>query len=419
MDYIEFKDIIGNKFKLYMNPADVPDDGSNVYVISKEGLLCRITNDLGTFWRSAKEIPSLPSANVAPAKLHFKKIPKKQLDMAATFFKDIYALLGTESMVRIYETSGGNRFADAPPQTVTSVKVEHKDNRKEKIVLDIHSHGSMGAFFSGEDDDDENAFRFFGVAGKVDTNLELLFRLKFDEVELKIKMSDIFEGIGNGYQFKRVAYPSSWLKKVQKREYVHTSGFAGYSGFGGVDRRRGISRSDPLYDFEQMEFFDKGKRKPIYNPVGKKRMDKLINAFLDTHFDVQSQIYDLFQEILYDPSVLRRIRYMFKKLSIDEVKEFLDEVEENSGDGFESKTPDIKLDKLEKQLEAGKLQPGASGWMTLWKARPDLQEKMLENEFGNRKLSSDNMKLSESPEGLNHLDDENSRDETGKKGGQK
>ncbi len=401
MDYIEFKDITGNKFKLYMDPENVPDDNSNVYVISKEGLLCRITNDLGTFWRPVKEVPALPSANVAPAKLHFKKVPKKQLDMIITFFKDIYAALGTESMVRIYETSDGDRFADAPTQTVSAASVNHKDTRKEKVVLDIHSHGGMDAFFSSIDDNDENAFRFFGVAGNVKSDLKLLFRLKFDEIELEVKASDIFEGMENGYQFERIAYPSSWLKKVQKQKYVVAPS---YHGWGDLSRYQDTSQLDPLHEFEQMEFFDRSKRRPRYNPAGKKRIDKLINAFLDVHFDVQSQVYDLFQEILYEPSSLKKIKYIFKKLSIDEVKQFLDEVEEQPAEGYESKTLNIK--KLEEQFKAGKLLPDAPEWMTLWNARPDLQDRMLEIKY---KMSYEG-KFFESPEGLNHLDEENSKD---------
>jgi len=373
MDYIEFKDIVGNKFKLYMDPSTVPNDNSNAYIISKEGLLCRITNDLGTFWRPVKEIPALPSAGVAPAKLHFKKIPKKQLDMIVTFFKDIYATFGTESMARIYETSSGDRFVDVPSQTVAPASVDHKDDRKEKIVLDIHSHGSMDAFFSGTDDNDENAFRFFGVAGHVDNNLKLLFRLKFDEVELEVKISNIFDGVENGYRFERTAYPNSWLKKVQKREYMRR--ITEYPGWGDLDAYRNIDRLDPLHEFEQMEFFGKSRKKPHYSPIGKKRMDRLISAFLDIRFDVQSQIYDLFQEISYDPDSLKMIRYMFKKLSIDEVERFLDDVEEQPGKGYELETPDIK--ELEARFYSGELQSGTPDWKSLWKARPDLQKKML------------------------------------------
>jgi len=404
MDHIEFNDIIGNKFKLYMDSSAVPDDDSTAYVISKEGLLCRVTNDLGTFWRPVKEIPALPSANVTPARLHFKKIPKKQLDMILTFFKDVYTKFGTESMARIYETSDGNRFTDAPPQTVTSASVDHKDNRKEKIVLDIHSHGSMDAFFSNTDDNDENAFRFFGVAGDVDSTLKLLFRLKFGEVELEVKVSDVFEGAENGYRFEHVSYPSSWLKKVRKREYLRE--VTSYPCWGDLDRYQHVGEQDPLYDFEHMEFYNKGKVRSHYIPIGKKRMDKLINAFLSTHFDVQSQVYDLLQEIFSDPDSLKQVRYIFKKLSVDEVKQFLDEVEEHPEEGYESKTPSIK--ELESRLHTGKLHSNTSDWMALWKARPDLQDEMLEI---SNKSSCNTMEFSEAPEGLNHLDEKDSKNE--------
>ena len=38
----------------------------------------------------------------------------------------------------------------------------------ESAVLEFHSHGRMAAFFSGTDDRDEQGFRLYGVAGKLD-----------------------------------------------------------------------------------------------------------------------------------------------------------------------------------------------------------------------------------------------------------
>ncbi|NEX60111.1 PRTRC system protein A [Noviherbaspirillum galbum] len=48
----------------------------------------------------------------------------------------------------------------------------------QHLLLDLHSHGQLGAFFSGQDNrDDRGEFKLAGVLGRVNTVIEAKFRL--------------------------------------------------------------------------------------------------------------------------------------------------------------------------------------------------------------------------------------------------
>ena len=63
----------------------------------------------------------------------------------------------------------GKYHLKVPSQEGTAGGVEYE--RLPNTVLDIHSHGTMRAFFSGTDDRDEQGFRIYMVMGRFDTLL--------------------------------------------------------------------------------------------------------------------------------------------------------------------------------------------------------------------------------------------------------
>lgn len=65
--------------------------------------------------------------------------------------------------------------------------------RLPDTVLDIHSHGTMGAFFSGQDDQDEQGLRLFMVVGKMDTLAP--------EISLRVGVYGYFSEVGWGAVF--------------------------------------------------------------------------------------------------------------------------------------------------------------------------------------------------------------------------
>ena len=55
-----------------------------------------------------------------------------------------------------------------PPQTGTATSLEYTP--PAEVVAEFHSHGTSRAFFSVTDDRDEQGFRIYGVAGRLDTD---------------------------------------------------------------------------------------------------------------------------------------------------------------------------------------------------------------------------------------------------------
>jgi PRTRC genetic system protein A len=66
-------------------------------------------------------------------------------------------------------------------------------NTWPNTVMDIHSHGQMPAFFSGQDTADEQGFKLSLVLGKVDTAIEYKLRLGIFGYFKKLTFMEVFE----------------------------------------------------------------------------------------------------------------------------------------------------------------------------------------------------------------------------------
>ena len=55
-----------------------------------------------------------------------------------------------------------------PPQRAGAGSVVGAEGNMADVLLDLHSHGDMSAFWSPTDDGDEQGFRMYGVIGRLD-----------------------------------------------------------------------------------------------------------------------------------------------------------------------------------------------------------------------------------------------------------
>lgn len=111
------------------------------------------------------------------------KIPQHWFDFAMFIFTNEREV--EHYFAIIWEEDQGGYCIKEPPQQrgETSVKYATLPN----TVVDIHSHGSMGAFFSNTDDQDEQGLRLYMVVGKLNT--------LFPEVRLRVGVYGYFRGI--------------------------------------------------------------------------------------------------------------------------------------------------------------------------------------------------------------------------------
>lgn len=198
----------------------------------------------------------------AGVKLNIPLLPWEHFAAVIAFFKDINTKRHAEAMVQFFwdpdgEGGVGNYIAHAPDQDISGGGVRHlsefdKDG-KYLHVLDIHSHNSMSAFWSGTDDGDEKRFegRLYGVVGKVGNPIpEWKWRthvggafidLSLDEIvdlssapevriERTFKASDLLSVAGKNSDnntfvftydpFKEGGYPKEW-EEATKVKVVH------------------------------------------------------------------------------------------------------------------------------------------------------------------------------------------------------
>lgn len=158
------------------------------YIFAKTGVFIRARNPLlrATLCVSPAEIRGLAPLDEEIELVH-GKIPQALYDLALS------ALIASCPLERyLAVTWEGQYHLTTPTQTREPAEVRYE--RVGSTILDIHSHGTMGAFFSGVDDADEQGLRLYMVAGKLDTLIpEVEMRLGAYGYFAPVTMEDIFD----------------------------------------------------------------------------------------------------------------------------------------------------------------------------------------------------------------------------------
>ena len=129
--------------------------------------------------------------NTTAAKVHLPhgKIPGDLLWLGVRWFQE------TPDRERYFAVHwDGERYTAAvPKQTGRRTNLQYEP--LEGMTLEFHSHGRMGAFFSGTDDQDEQGFRIYGVAGRLDQpEPEVCMRIGIYGHFQEIDWRDVFTG---------------------------------------------------------------------------------------------------------------------------------------------------------------------------------------------------------------------------------
>lgn len=83
-----------------------------------------------------------------------------------------------------------------PKQLATAARVTYRGGQETSVVLDLHSHHEMGAFFSSTDDRDELGARFYGVIGRIYSAPQIKLRLGLYGEFWELPATTLFEGLG-------------------------------------------------------------------------------------------------------------------------------------------------------------------------------------------------------------------------------
>lgn len=186
----------------------IPSDDGKVYEMRK--------NRIGTFIAEADRVKMLDKvrAGFIPA---LPKIPYELLSKIISFFKSfVTEKHELEAVAYIYWSFKDMRYyVFVPRQYVTKDSANPMSQIDEDedtvLVMEIHSHNTMKAFFSLKDDMGELATRLYAVVGRLDKVFpDIKVRVSVGGKFVTIKPDDVFE-------IPNTTFPEEWSKAVEDR----------------------------------------------------------------------------------------------------------------------------------------------------------------------------------------------------------
>jgi len=151
------------------------------YVIAEQGIIKR----LETWYVSAETLLApiaerliglhLQTYPLRPLRLKVPRIPGQLLQEVLA---EARRHLELELMVHFRFDAARGWHVTWPEQAQSRVRVGYSDPNQANIIVELHSHNTMPAYFSPTDDRDEQGGRFYAVMGHVDQPYpELTLRL--------------------------------------------------------------------------------------------------------------------------------------------------------------------------------------------------------------------------------------------------
>ena len=151
------------------------------YAVQGDGIYVIIKNRIGKFIYKIIEhsFPGMPEQfNGNKLALDLPKMPESIYWQIRKMFTDISQEMGeAEAFVQVYYDLVNKHYVvHVPEQEVSKSSVKYdatqnlsvQDPERFVFVYEVHSHNTMGAFWSGTDNADEKETRFFGVLGELD-----------------------------------------------------------------------------------------------------------------------------------------------------------------------------------------------------------------------------------------------------------
>lgn len=189
--------------------GDVPEGGLST--LSKKRTLIPTKEGLRLVTKTSLFVAVTPAENITPLVLplgierRVPKVPWALFRQTIGFFRAVAGSMNnSEALVQFFYNPNAAPGADpwiahVPSQQVSGGRVEATNTidpeGKLLHVMDIHSHNTMGAFWSSTDDTDElRAERFYGVVGKVtDITPEWLFRVNINGTFHPLTLHEVIE----------------------------------------------------------------------------------------------------------------------------------------------------------------------------------------------------------------------------------
>lgn len=184
------------------------------------------------------------------------KVPFHLYQQVEKFFRDVIRTKGTalEAMIFVMWSQEQGYYLHVPNQKVGGASVTYDYNgfpSGSSIVINIHSHGHMNAFFSGTDDNnDSTKIQYSGVFGKFqDPQCTTVWRFNYYTKKFPASVTDLFLPP----PIPEVEIPSEWLDKVEiHTPVVHSKSYYPTTVHQGSGKNNRRSFNHTLSDYEDM-----------------------------------------------------------------------------------------------------------------------------------------------------------------------
>lgn len=185
--------------------ADLPEPRHLCdYVLAAQGLIRRMSNHHTAADLLLHPFPPdlpLPGLGLQPCPLrgiHFR-LPRIPAGLLLALLEDARQDMEREFMYRVrFDPAGGVYEIDRPAQRGDRLHVRYDAGNGSDVILEIHSHNRMPAFFSPTDDRDEQGGRWYAVMGHIDReHPRLALRLgMYGQWAVNMPLTTLFEGVG-------------------------------------------------------------------------------------------------------------------------------------------------------------------------------------------------------------------------------
>lgn len=101
-----------------------------------------------------------------------------------------------EQMYHFHWCDGAGWRVAVPKQNASAGHVGYRGGHEAGVVLDLHSHHGMAAYFSEVDDRDELGCRYYAVIGRIYDRPEIRVRLGIYGDRVEVPATEIFESLG-------------------------------------------------------------------------------------------------------------------------------------------------------------------------------------------------------------------------------
>ena len=123
-------------------------------------------------------------------------VPKVPQDKVKGIIDRINQYPNLEQLFYLYWRGTGWEVI-CPEQECTTTSCISLEQHPEPAAIEIHSHGSMGAFFSATDDREENGCRISTVIGRSKGQLEITSRVCAHGLFLDVASDQIYQNINS------------------------------------------------------------------------------------------------------------------------------------------------------------------------------------------------------------------------------